>query len=117
MQDPQPTGMFNDYGWGGYLISQLAPEHQVFIDGRADLYEYSGIFPDYMTIAAAQTDALRVLDRHNIQSCLIRRSNPLAQLLAASPGWQQTYSDDLAVIFVRTGSGGHGRVPPARMTS
>jgi len=116
-QHPQPTGMFNEYGWGGYLISQLAPEHQVFIDGRADLYEYSGIFPDYMTIAAAQTDALRVLDRHNIQSCLVRRTNPLAQLLAVSPGWQQSYSDELAVIFVRTGSGGHARVPPARTTS
>ena len=116
-QHPQPTGMFNEYGWGGYLISQLAPEHQVFIDGRADLYEYSGIFPDYMTIAAAQTDALRVLDRYNIQSCLIRRSNPLMQLLVVSPGWQQTYSDDLAVIFVRTGSGGHGQVPPARIIS
>ena len=35
-QHPQPTGMFNDYSYGGYLIWQLGPQHKVFIDGRAD---------------------------------------------------------------------------------
>jgi hypothetical protein len=113
-QHPQPTGLFNEYGWGGYLISQLGPEHQVFIDGRADLYEYSGIFPDYLIIFSAQPDAMRVLNRHNIQSCLIRRTSHLALLLAASPGWQQAYSDDLAAIFIRTGSAAQGpQIPGA----
>jgi hypothetical protein len=116
-QHPQPTGMFNDYGWGGYLISQLGPEHQVFIDGRADLYEYSGIFPDYMIIFSAQPDALRVLSRYNIQSCLIRRTSSLALLLRASPGWQQAYSDDLATIFIRTGRAARNpQIPGAAQT-
>jgi hypothetical protein len=97
---PYPTGMFNEYGWGGYLVWQLGPEHKVFIDGRADVYEYSGVLPDYMLIAAAQPDALPALARRDVRSCLINRSSPLAQLLASS-GWRQVYSDDLAVIFVR----------------
>ena len=101
-QHPQPTGMFNEYGWGGYLISQLGPEHKVFIDGRADLYEYSGVFPDYMTISSGQPEALRVLARHNIQSCLVNRTGSVALLLVASPGWQQAYTDELATIFIRT---------------
>ena len=46
-QHPQPTGMFNDYSYGGYLIWQLGPQQKVFIDGRADMYEYSGVFQDY----------------------------------------------------------------------
>jgi hypothetical protein len=100
-QHPKPTGMFNEYGWGGYLISRLGSQHQVFIDGRADLYEYSGVFPDYMVIAAAQPDAVRMLARHNIHSCLVRRGNPLETMLAALPDWKQVYADDLSVIFVR----------------
>jgi hypothetical protein len=100
-QHPQNTGMFNEYGWGGYLIWQLSPEHKVFIDGRADLYEYSGLFPDYMAIISAQSDALRVLARHNIQSCLVRRNEALDALLTATPEWKQVYSDDVSAIFVR----------------
>src|SRR6202030_755926 len=86
---PQPTGMFNEYGWGGYLISQLGPAHSVFIDGRADLYEYSGVFPDYMIAASGQLAALRILARHDIHSCLLNRTSALADLLAQSPDWKQ----------------------------
>jgi hypothetical protein len=96
---PYPTGMFNEYGWGGYLIWQLGPEHKVFIDGRADVYEYSGVLPDYMVIAGAQADAMRTLARRDVRSCLVNRTGALAQLLAAN-GWRQIYSDDLAAIFL-----------------
>jgi len=30
--------IFNSYGWGGYLIWRLYPDHFIFIDGRADVY-------------------------------------------------------------------------------
>ena len=102
-EHPQPVGMFNEYGWGGYLISQLGPAQPVFIDGRADLYEYSGVFPDYMVAASGQLAALRILARHDIRSCVLNRSSALAALLAQSPGWKQVYSDDLSVIFMRSG--------------
>jgi len=98
---PEPTGMFNEYGWGGYLISQLGHEHQVFIDGRADLFEHTGVFPDYMVIASAQPGAMRLLAKHDIHSCLVERKGPIEMLLAASPDWKQVYSDNLSVIFVR----------------
>jgi hypothetical protein len=108
-QHPEPTGMFNEYGWGGYLISQFGHQHQVFIDGRADLFEHTGVFPDYMLIASAQPAAMRLLDRHNIQSCLVERKGPLEMLLTASSDWKKVYSDNLSVIFVRA--------VPARPTS
>jgi hypothetical protein len=100
-EHPQPTGMFNEYGWGGYLISQLGPAQLVFIDGRADLYEYSGVFPDYMQASSGQPPALRILARHDIRACVLDRSSALAALLAQSPGWRQDYSDRLSQIFVR----------------
>jgi len=101
-QHPQPTGMFNDYIYGGYLIWQLGPQHKVFIDGRADLYEYSGVFQDYMHIGNLEPDALTLLDKYGVQSCLTGRSGPLATLLTATPGWKQVYADDLSKIFVRS---------------
>jgi hypothetical protein len=99
---PQPTGMFNDYSYGGYLIWQLGPQHKVFIDGRADLYEYSGVFQDYAHIANLDSNALSLLGKYNIQSCLIKRKTGLATLLAASSDWKQAYADDQSAIFVRS---------------
>jgi hypothetical protein len=101
---PQPTGMFNDYGYGGYLIWQLGPQHKVFIDGRADLYEYSGVLQDYMKIVNLDGEALSLLRKYDIQSCLVNRKDAVATLLAASPDWKQVYSDDLSAIFVWKGS-------------
>src|ERR1700683_2717404 len=63
-QHPHPTGMFNEYGYGGYLIWRLGPQHEVFIDGRADLYEYAGVFQDYMKIANLSSEALRLLAKY-----------------------------------------------------
>jgi hypothetical protein len=100
-EHPQPVPMFNEYGWGGYLISQLGPAQPVFIDGRADLYEYSGILPDYFVAASGQVAAIRVLARHDIRSCLLNRSSALAGLLDQSTDWKKVYSDDLSVIFIR----------------
>jgi hypothetical protein len=101
-QHPQPNGMFNDYGYGGYLIWQLGPQHKVFIDGRADMYEYSGVFQDYAHIANLDNNALSLLGKYGIQSCLIKRKSGLATLLAASPDWKQAYADDQSAIFVRS---------------
>jgi hypothetical protein len=99
-QHPQPTGMFNDYGYGGYLIWQLGPEHKVFIDGRADLYEYSGVFGDYMKIVNLDAQALPLLRKYGIESCLVGRADAIATLLAAAPDWERVYADDLSAIFI-----------------
>lgn len=101
-QHPAPAGVFNEYGFGGYLIWQLGPQYKVFIDGRADMYEYSGVFQDYMSIINLSSDTLSLLRRYDIRSCLIERKSALATLLAASPDWKRTYADDLSVIFVRS---------------
>jgi hypothetical protein len=101
-QHPQPTGMFNEYSYGGYLIWQLGPQQKVFIDGRADMYEYTGVFQDYVRIVNLDRDALSLLDKYGIHSCLIKRNSAIATLLAASPNWKQTYADDLSVIFVQS---------------
>ena len=93
--------MFNEYGWGGYLIWALGPEHKVFIDGRADIYEYGGVLSDYMSITTLKPGSLSVLSKYGVRSCLLQREAPLAVVLATLPDWEPVYRDSMAVLFVR----------------
>jgi hypothetical protein len=100
-QHPVPGPMFETYEFGDYLVWSMAPAQRVFIDGRGELYERGGVFADYVHIADLKPGALGVLRGYGVQSCLVRRDEPLVTVLAALPDWQRVYSDDLSVIFVR----------------
>jgi hypothetical protein len=100
-QHPVPKPMFNDYRFGGFLIWQLSDVNKVFIDGRADIYERTGVFADYLKIARVNFPAPYLLDAYNVQSCLLGRSETLATVLDASPGWQKIYGDQVSVLYVR----------------
>lgn len=101
---PVPGPMLNEYGWGGYLIYTRGPKNKVFIDGRADIYEYSGVLADYQHIMLLKPDALALLRRDDIRSCLVRRQAPLQTVLAALPDWAIVYNDKVSTLLVRRGS-------------
>jgi len=92
--------MLNDYDFGGYLIWAL-PEQKVFIDGRADVYDWTGVFGEMARWALVQEDPNLLLNKYAINWCLLRKTAPMAQVLPLLHGWKNVYSDDLAVIFVR----------------
>ena len=98
---PIPGRMFNDYFFGGYLVWAMAPRHKVFIDGRGDLYEAAGVFPDYIRIQNIKPSALAILRNYRIDSCLTQRTSPLATLLRARSGWKEIHKDYLSSLFVR----------------
>ncbi len=100
-QHPVPGPMFNNYGYGGYLIWSRGPEQKVFLDGRADIYERGGVLADYLHIAYLKPGAFTVLQHYGIRSCLVERDEALATALANSPEWQKIYSDDLSALYVR----------------
>jgi hypothetical protein len=102
-QHPAPGPMFNNYGFGGYLVWAMGPEHKVFLDGRGDVYERGGVLADYLHIAYLKPGAFGVLRNYGIQSCLVERNEALATALGNSPEWKKVYSDDLSVLFVRRG--------------
>lgn len=121
-----PSPMYNTYGFGGYLVWSLGPAHRVFVDGRGDVFEPGGVFSDYLHIANLQPGAFSVLRAYGIQSCILERSEALATVLAALPDWQQVYSDNVSVIFVRRNSAqtpdaatsnGAGLIPIPRVRS
>jgi hypothetical protein len=73
----------------------------VFIDGRADIYERTGVLTDYINIARLALPAPFLLNAYNVQSCLLERQDILVTLLNASPGWQKIYGDPITVLYVR----------------
>lgn len=92
--------MLNEYVWGGYLIWAL-PEHKVFIDGRTDIFDWTGVLAEYLRWYTLRDEPQALLDRYNISFCLLSKSAPMTRVLPLVPGWKQIYSDDLAVIFQR----------------
>lgn len=93
--------MLNDAYWGGYMIDKLGPAHKVFIDGRFDIYEYSGVMADYLSITRLAPDTQFLLKKYNVRSCFLPRESQLAVFLSASPKWSEVYQGNLSAIFVR----------------
>src|SRR5207245_10109610 len=95
---PIPGKMLNYYGFGGFLVFSGQP---VFIDGRGDLYERSGVFADYIHLNEFETGSLAILRNYGINSCLLGKKQSLASALSLAPEWRQVYIDNTSVLFVR----------------
>jgi len=93
--------MLNAYYFGGYLIWAL-PEQPVFIDGRADLYEWAGVLGSFAKWATLQSDPNGLLNEYGVGFCLLERDSPMTQVMQLMPGWKLAYSDQASVIFVRS---------------
>ncbi|HUK43016.1 MAG TPA: hypothetical protein VLW48_01095 [Candidatus Bathyarchaeia archaeon] len=95
-----PEGrVFNDCLWGGYLIWN-ARRIPVFIDSRIDIFEYNGVFADYLD-AMGGKNTLEVLDKYRIRYVLYRRESLVAYLLMHNAGWKVDYKDGTTVLLER----------------
>ena len=92
--------MLNDYRFGAYLIWAL-PQHKVFIDGRGDVFDPTGILAAYGRWATLEEDPNLLLEKYRIRFCLLSKNAPMARVLPYLPGWRRVYSDDLATVYVR----------------
>ena len=92
--------MLNEYSWGGYLI-WTSPERKVFIDGRTDIFDWTGVLRDYMRWQTLQDDPNKLLDDYKVDYCLLFKNSPISKVVALLPGWTKVYSDDLAIVFQR----------------
>lgn len=92
--------MLNDWTNGGYLVWAL-PDRPVFIDGRGDIFEETGVLADYGRWALLQSDPRVLLEKYHIDYCLLSRDSPMSHVMPLLPGWHTVYSDDAAIIFVR----------------
>jgi hypothetical protein len=91
--------MLNEYVFGGYLTWAL-PEHKVFIDGRGDVYDWTGVFAEYGRWATLSEDPALLLDKYKINLCLLSKDSLPARVLPYL-GWKAVFSDGVASVWVR----------------
>lgn len=96
-----PGPLLNHYNWGGYFIWKLYPGHEVFIDGRADVYgdAFMNEFAATYYLRGRSWQAL--LDRWNINTVALPPDSPLVVALETIPGWNTLFSDSQIVILSR----------------
>jgi hypothetical protein len=100
MQEHKLEGrIFNQYAWGGYM-EWNTPQFKPFIDGRADIFVYNGVFRDFLRATDAE-NSFEILDKYKIDYVLLPPRGPLAYLLRHSQEWQVLYSDSVSVLFGR----------------
>ena len=93
--------MLNDYAYGGYLIWAV-PTQPVFVDGRADVFEATGVLNEFGKWATLESDPEALLNKYQIDFCLLTRQSPMVHVLPLLHNWKLVYSDELSVIFQRT---------------
>lgn len=92
--------MLNEYGYGGYLI-WVAPQYPVFVDGRGDIFEQTGVLGEFGKWATLQSTPDVLLDKYRIDFCLLSKNSPMVFVLQLLPNWKASYSDNNSTIFVR----------------
>ena len=96
-----PNGpLLNDYLWGGYLIWHER-DWKVFVDSRVDIFEYAGVFGDYIDLLALKNPH-EILDKYRIRYVLFPPDEQLTYLLEHDPKWKVDYRDQVSVLFERT---------------
>ena len=100
LKDRNSRRVLNDLPFAGYLISRELP---VFIDGRAELYGESFEMAYYRALELKDVNLfLDILKTYEIDAVLLTPSTPAAGLLDHLDGWRRVYSDETAVLHVRT---------------
>jgi hypothetical protein len=126
--NPQYTSghLFNEYGWGGFLISQL-PETKIFIDGRLPQVAFADwtFIEEYNSFFHSEDSPQAKLDKYNIDTILIKAvdkpvtvkkwekilfiihdkdlitENKLREYLEQALDWKLIYNDGVAKIYIR----------------
>ena len=109
---PLQGNTLNLYLWGGYL-EWHAPGLKTFVDSRVDIFEYAGVFEDYLTLMGADMAEHRpdsILGKYNIRYVLFPPAdskNPLhlggglVYALQQDPHWKAVYKDKVCVLLER----------------
>lgn len=95
-----PGAVFNEYGFGGWLITEGVP---TYVDGRTELFGRARV-ATYLA-AAMLTDAAaldRILADPRIGWTLLPPGLPAVAVIDRTPGWRRLHSDDRAIVHVRT---------------
>ncbi len=96
------THMFNQYGFGGYLVYRLYPaeSRRVFVFGEAELMG-DELLNSYEAVQSLHPDWQKILDKYGVDYVVDNKDAALSNVLRTQPAWKVAYEDKTAVIFVR----------------
>jgi len=110
--------VLDDFGWGEYLIFELAPESKVFIDSRYDMVYPQPVIADYLDFFLVRPRAAAVLAGYPHDFVLLRVASLCYGFMMPQPGWRLVYRDKLAALFApadsRAATAYGGREPTDR---
>lgn len=96
---PQEGHMFNEFDWGGYLLLELHPRQQIFMDGHTHIYG-EALTREYETIIAQREAWQDLFTIYDIQWIIVRKSSAIVDSLKVM-NWTTLYQDDTAIIMHR----------------
>jgi len=74
-----------------------------FIDGRSDMYGYDFLKEFVEALLLTKSTGLEnLLDKYKIAWTLLPPGSAAVTLLDHLPGWRRLYTDNIAVVHVRT---------------
>ncbi|MCX5695397.1 MAG: tetratricopeptide repeat protein [Candidatus Omnitrophica bacterium] len=101
-----PKYMFNDFNSGSFLVYNVFPRRQVFIDGRTELYG-PDFFSDYALAGSGEKEVIeKIIKKYAIKAFFLTISahdlqDGLIDYLLYNPDWKIVYLDEAAIIFVQ----------------
>jgi hypothetical protein len=111
---PPQGPVLNFYTWGGYM-EWNDRDIPVFIDGRADIFEYAGVFQDYIDVLG-DDHAKRTLDKYKIQYVLFPPDQAITYALEHDAGWRTLYRDEVGVLLERAHGGERDSSPASPLS-
>jgi hypothetical protein len=97
---PQRGNMFNEFDWGGYLLLELWPTYQIFMDGHTHIYGEK-LTREYEQVVTLNPNWTKILARNNVTWAIVRANAPLAKALSASGDWGIAYQDQTTIVLTR----------------
>jgi hypothetical protein len=89
---PVPVRVLNSYNVGGFLTGTAAPEAQVAIDGRTDLWSATYV-SDYLTDISGRGNWRSLVDRLRPTAAVVPKDSEIAHGLVLERGWVVTMTD------------------------
>ena len=93
-----PREVFNNYGFGGWMVWRSTPQYPVFIDGRVEVYG-DRVFGDYLAVESLSDNWSEVLAHYHVRTLVITPGDRLGLLLPQA-GWRLAHSDPVARVYV-----------------
>ena len=102
LENDLPGELFNDMGFGSYLIWAASNKYKVFADPRIDLYPQE-VWQEYIWLINAMPGWEDIMMRGNINTVFLNpeKEPALVSAIVGSPDWINIYNDESAVIFIR----------------